>query len=74
MDLRDSFVSDYLSAEDIELLNDSYEEEQFLTEIGMLLILRKHQKRNKLKCEREIVTNQNGDSKLRYVIELGKGD
>lgn len=70
MDLRKSFVSDYIAEEDFELINNACEEDQFMIEIGMLLILRKHQKENKLKCEREIVTNQNGKKKLRYVIEL----
>lgn len=70
MDLRNSFVSDYLSEEDLELFNEACEEDQFMMEIGMLLILRKHQKGNKLKCEREFVTNQDGKKKLRYLIEL----
>ncbi len=70
MDMRNSFVSDYISEEDLELFNEACEEDQFMMEIGMLLILRKHQKENKLKCEREFVTNHNGKKKLRYVIEL----
>lgn len=74
MDMRKSVISDYLLEEDIELFNKACEEDQFMTEIDMLLILRKHQKDNKLKFEREIVTNQNGATKLRYIIELEADD
>ena len=74
MDMRKSFVSDYISDEDMELFNEADEELKYLAEIGMLLILRQHQKENKLKCDREIVTNQNGEKKLRYIIEYGFGD
>lgn len=70
MDMNKSFVSDYISEEDLEFLNEACEEDQFMLEIGMLLILRKYQKKNKLKCEREFVTNQDGKKKLRYLIEL----
>lgn len=73
MDMRKSFVSDYISDEDIELFNEGSEEFQYMAEIGMLLILRQFQKENKLKCDREIVTNQNGEKKLRYLIEFGFG-
>jgi hypothetical protein len=71
MDMRKSFIIDYLSEENIELFNSACEEDQFMAEIDMLLILRKH---NKLKCDREIVTNQNGATKLRYIIELEADD
>lgn len=74
MDMRKSFVADYLSDEDMELFNEAGEEFKSLAEIGMLLILRQHQKENKLKCDREIVTNQNGEKKLRYLIEFGFGE
>lgn len=74
MDMRKSFIIDYLSEENIELFNSACEEDQFMAEIDMLLILRKHQKHNKLKCDREIVTNQNGATKLRYIIELEADD
>lgn len=69
MDMRKSFAIDYISEEDIDLFNEACEEDQFMIEIGMLLILRKHQNQ-KLKCEREISTNQYGETKLRYTIEF----